>query len=48
VPPLADVGFVRVEISATGAPVAAWEQPIVVHFRRTRASWRLVGLVRMP
>jgi hypothetical protein len=48
VPDLGDAAFVQVRISATGSSVAAWEQPVTVHFRRIRNGWSLVGLVRMP
>jgi len=47
-PPRLDSEFIKVEISATGAPVPAWEKPVSVYFRRAGTGWRLVGLERMP
>jgi hypothetical protein len=40
--------FLKVEISAEGAPVPAWERPVSVYFRRAGDGWRLVGLERLP
>jgi hypothetical protein len=47
-PRLPDVGFVKVDILATGSPVKAWETPISVYFRRQSGGWFLVGLERLP
>jgi hypothetical protein len=47
-PPLPPDGFVKVQLSATGAPVATWERPIDAYFRRTSDGWTLVGLERLP
>lgn len=48
VPSLDDVDVVQVEVSATDAPVGAWETPVTLHFRRTAGGWQWIGLVRMP
>jgi hypothetical protein len=47
-PPLLASEFIKVEISASGAPVPAWEQPVSAYFRRAGAGWRLVGFERLP
>lgn len=42
-------GFIRVEISATGASNPSWERPVHAYFRREAAgTWRLVGFERLP
>lgn len=46
--PAADGAFVKVEVSAVDAAVAAWKVPVSLYFRRTGAAWRLVGLERLP
>ena len=46
-PPLPPAGYLEVELSSVGAPRASWEQPLMLHFRRTNGSWELVGLHRM-
>ena len=40
--------YIRVEVSADGAPELAWSIPVSVYFRRTGDGWELVGLERMP
>jgi hypothetical protein len=40
--------YVRVDISATGARIPAWERPVRVYFRRTGNAWTWVGFDRMP
>jgi hypothetical protein len=40
--------FVKVELSATGAEAASWEEPVHAYFRRVDGRWRLVGFERMP
>ena len=40
--------FVAVEISADDGAHPAWKTPIRTHFRRDGATWKLVGLERMP
>jgi len=46
--PTAAGAFVRVEISAASAAHPSWAQPVVVHFKRAGAGWKLVGLERLP
>ena len=41
-------GFVQVDISADSADHPSWQQPVRLHFRRTSAGWKLVGLRRLP
>jgi hypothetical protein len=48
VPALPAGEFVKVEISATGAPHPTWEVQVDAYFRRTDAGWRLVGFERLP
>jgi hypothetical protein len=48
VPDLAGAEFVQVELAATGAPVPAWERPVIIHFRRRGGEWQWIGLVRQP
>jgi hypothetical protein len=40
--------FVRVEITAVGAPHSTWTQPLYAYFRRDANRWVLVGLTRPP
>jgi hypothetical protein len=40
--------FVRVSIRAVQPAHAAWAVPVDVYFRRSGASWTLVGVERMP
>jgi hypothetical protein len=40
--------FVRADISAVGAPVPAWAQPVRAYFRNGADGWKLVGFERMP
>jgi hypothetical protein len=40
--------YIRVEISATGAPHPSWAIPVNTYFLRTSSGWRLVGLERLP
>jgi hypothetical protein len=47
-PRLPEVSFVKVDLSATGSTVKAWETPISVYFRRQSGGWFLVGLERLP
>jgi hypothetical protein len=46
--PSAAGSFIRVELSALSAARPAWAQPVVLHFRRGGAGWKLVGLERQP
>jgi len=46
--PEAAGSFVQVDIAANAADNPAWQQPVRVHFRRTNAGWKLVGLQRLP
>jgi len=48
VPPLPEAGFLEVELASVGAERPAWEEPILLHFRRREDAWELVGLQRMP
>jgi len=41
-------GFVQVDISADSADHPSWQQAVRLHFRRTSAGWKLVGLRRLP
>ncbi|MPY88687.1 MAG: hypothetical protein GEU99_12265 [Luteitalea sp.] len=45
--PRASGAFVRVAISAVGAPRAEWEEPLLAYFRRSGTEWKLVGLDRL-
>ncbi len=40
--------FLRVDISAPGAPHASWAAPVHAYFRDTADGWKLVGFDRMP
>jgi hypothetical protein len=40
--------FVKVELSARGAPNPSWERPVHAYFHRENGGWRLVGFERMP
>ena len=40
--------FIKVEVSAVGGPVKAWEKPVHAYFRRVADGWHLVGFERMP
>jgi hypothetical protein len=40
--------FIKVSLTSTGAPHAAWELPVDAYFRRTADGWRLVGFERLP
>jgi hypothetical protein len=46
--PRGDGVFVRASVSAVDPPHAAWTKPVDVYFRRTGATWTLVGVDRMP
>jgi hypothetical protein len=41
-------GFVAVDIAADSATYPTWKQPVRAFFRQDGASWKLVGLERMP
>jgi hypothetical protein len=45
--PQAEGTYVKVEVSASGAPNAAWEVPVAGYFRRCEGQWRLVGFERI-
>lgn len=47
-PPLPRASFIKVELSAVGAPVKTWESPIELFFRSRDGVWSLVGLERLP
>jgi hypothetical protein len=47
VPEMPKSEFIKVELSATGAP-EAWSRPITAYFRLTGGAWKLVGLERLP
>ncbi|MEO8680108.1 MAG: hypothetical protein ABI665_13735 [Vicinamibacterales bacterium] len=47
VPPMPKAEFIKVELSATGAP-EAWARPVAVFFRLSNGTWKLVGLERLP
>jgi hypothetical protein len=40
--------FVKIEISAVGAPHESWHRPLHVYFVRQQSGWKLIGLERMP
>ena len=40
--------FVAIDISANDAAHPTWKTPIRTHFRRDGATWKLVGLERLP
>ncbi len=40
--------FLRVDISAPGAPQPSWTAPVHAYFRHTADGWKLVGFDRMP
>jgi hypothetical protein len=44
--PVMEGAFVKVELSATGAPVEAWKEPATAYFRRGPNGWKLVGFER--
>jgi hypothetical protein len=46
--PSAAGSYIRVEVSATGAPHPSWAVPVNVYFHRTGEGWKLVGLERLP
>jgi hypothetical protein len=46
-PNLPAAGFIKVDISAVGAP-EPWLRPVSVYFRKKGADWTLVGLERLP
>jgi hypothetical protein len=46
-PPLPASEFIKVDISATGAP-EAWTRPVSAYFRRQAGRFTLVGLERLP
>jgi hypothetical protein len=41
-------GYITVELSAHGGLHPSWEKPVHLYFRQQDASWRLVGLERLP
>jgi hypothetical protein len=45
---LADAEFVSARVRAFHPERPAWSQPLVVYFRRTVGTWKLVGLERNP
>ena len=40
--------FVAIDISANDTAHPTWSTPIRTHFRRDGATWKLVGLERLP
>ena len=46
--PTAAGSFIEVAISADDGPRPTWKTPIKTHFRRDGATWKLVGLERLP
>ena len=46
--PTAPGSFVAIEISADDSAHPTWRTPIRTHFRRDGATWKLVGLERLP
>jgi hypothetical protein len=40
--------FIKVELSATGAPNSSWQRPVYAYFRHQNGAWRLVGFERLP
>jgi hypothetical protein len=40
--------FVQVQVAAIATGFPEWAKPVLLHFRRTPAGWKLVGLSRMP
>jgi len=40
--------FVRVDVSAVDPPHVSWQAPVKLYFLRTDATWKLVGLERLP
>jgi len=46
--PTAPGSFVAIEISADESAHPTWRTPIRTHFRRDGATWKLVGLERLP
>ena len=45
---LPSAGFVAVDVAADSQAYPTWKQPVRVYFNRDGASWKLVGLERMP
>jgi hypothetical protein len=39
-------GYIEVQVSASHTAHPAWATPVVAHFRRESAGWKLVGLTR--
>jgi hypothetical protein len=45
--PIADGGFLKVELSSINADLSSWTAPVTAFFRREADHWRLVGFERM-
>ena len=41
-------GFIRVRVAAVDPAPPEWKDPVVVHFHRQPAGWKLVGVERRP
>jgi hypothetical protein len=46
--PRTDGAFLKVSLSASGAPHRAWESPVDAYFRLRQGEWRLIGFERIP
>jgi hypothetical protein len=46
--PTNDGVFVRVDVTAVGAPHKSWQTPATIYFTRAGGAWKLVGLERLP
>ena len=46
--PSNDGAFVRVDLSAIDPPHASWQTPVKIYFVRAGATWKLIGLERLP
>jgi hypothetical protein len=46
--PTSPGAFVKIEMSAIGAPHESWERPLHVYFVRQQNGWKLIGLERLP
>ena len=46
--PQTEGAYIKIELSASGAPHASWERPVDAYFRLRDGEWRLVGFERLP
>jgi hypothetical protein len=40
--------YISVDIAVDSQAFPSWKQPVRTHFRHEGASWKLVGLERLP